>query len=267
MKNSTQKIVQRTHGRDTEAELSPLSDFLLMRPTDGSIPNSNLVNTIRVDGEFLSTSLPFDLYSTIGNPADVITHGTTSVGGTDLHSQALLTALLQSGDTPTSTASDHTLGQVTNKLTDLLGMIFDKKLFAHSTDPRSPDVNLLDHLVRHEAGNAPLPGGGTISADAPYINAAQHGDDHLDGGDGNDQIFGNGGDDILQGGAGGDTLYGGEGADYLDGGDGNYLDAGDGTNTLAADTGDGRMRRRTRAAIINSRAANDETTHAWRVAA
>jgi hypothetical protein len=50
---------------------------------------------------------------------------------TDLHSQALLTAFLQSGDTSSSTSTDHTLGQATFKLTDLLKMIFDDKLFYH----------------------------------------------------------------------------------------------------------------------------------------
>ncbi len=43
-------------------------------------------------------------------------------------------------------------------------MFFDKKLYSFDTD--KPDENFLDRLVRHEAGNAPLPGGGTVAADA-----------------------------------------------------------------------------------------------------
>jgi RTX calcium-binding nonapeptide repeat (4 copies) len=68
---------------------------------------------------------------------------------------ALLTAFLQSGDTPSSTATDHTLGQVTFKLPDLLKMIFDNKLFYH--DPldlkANAPVNFLENLVRHQADN------------------------------------------------------------------------------------------------------------------
>ena len=137
----------------TPDQLNGLTNFLQNRQTNGGIPNSDLITSIRVDGEFLSTWFPIDMFDTIGSiPTGVLKHAPTSVIGSDLHSQSLLTAMLQSGDTATSTVSDQTLGQVTFKLTDLLAMIYDEKLFAHPTDPNSPDVNLLEHLVRHQTG-------------------------------------------------------------------------------------------------------------------
>jgi hypothetical protein len=62
-------------------------------------------------------------------------------------------------------AVKQTLGQVTYKLTDLLGMIFDKNLFAFPTDDPN-NRNFIEHLVRHEAGRAPLPDGSTVAPDA-----------------------------------------------------------------------------------------------------
>lgn len=57
---------------------------------------------------------------------------------------------------------------MTSSLPELLGMIFDEKLFAHKTDPSSDKVNLLEHLVRHEAGVAAnsVTGAAAITADA-----------------------------------------------------------------------------------------------------
>jgi len=135
----------------TEAELAPLTNFLLIRPTDGSIPNSNLVNNIRVDGEFLS-SLPIGMYDTIGNPATVITHGPHFSPSTDLHTQSLLTAFLQSdAAAPTVAGQKQSLSEASKKLTNLLGMIFYGNLYSYRTDDPN-HVNLLEHLVRHEAG-------------------------------------------------------------------------------------------------------------------
>ncbi len=142
-------------------ELSSLSDFLLRRSADGSIPNSNLVSTIRVDGEFTS-SLGVGIYSPIGTTATLLDHGPYSSPSIDLHSQALLTAFLQSNQSATSGSnSTQTLSEVTKKLTDLLAMIFDgKNLFAHPTND-SNNENLLERLVKHEAGVQ-----GSITADA-----------------------------------------------------------------------------------------------------
>ena len=140
-------------GGHTEAELSSLTNFLQLRTTNGGIPNSNLVSTIQVDGEFTS-SLPIGLYDPIGTPATVLDHGPYFSPSIDMHSQSLLTAFLQSNQTA---AAQQTFSEVTKKLTDLLGMIFDDNLFEHPTnDPNNE--NFLEHLVRHEAGiGAALP--------------------------------------------------------------------------------------------------------------
>ncbi len=137
-----------------------LNGFLLLRQANGGIPNSNLVSTIRVDGEFTS-SLPVGIYDPIGTPATVLDHGPYFSPSIDMHSQSLLTTFLQSQQTAASSGNpQQTLSEVTKKLTDLLKMIFDKNLFARDTDKGDP--NLLEHLIRHEAGNAP----GVTTADA-----------------------------------------------------------------------------------------------------
>jgi len=146
----------------TEAELAPLTNFLLIRPADGSIPNSNLINTIRVDGEFTS-SLGVGIYDPIGNPATIITHGPHFSPSIDLHDQALLTDFLLSDAAATTDAAGQkqNLSEVTKKLTDLLGMFFDKQLFAHDTDPNTTKEDFLNRLVKHQAGVQ-----GSITADA-----------------------------------------------------------------------------------------------------
>ncbi len=151
----------------TAAELSPLSNYLTIRPTGGGIPNANLVTTTRVDGEFLSDWVPISMYDIIGNPATVIQHAPTSATGIDLHAQSLLIAFLQSeqyAQIDPATGQKQTLNQVTYKLTDLLGMIFNPNLYSFDTD--KVQENFLERLVRHEAGSAPLPNGGTVTADA-----------------------------------------------------------------------------------------------------
>ncbi len=140
--------------------VSNLDSFLILRQTFGGIPNSNLVTDINVQGEFLS-SAPATLFDRIGAQSDILNNA-NGVSGTDLHSQSLLTAYLQSQQTA---ATGKALNDVTYKLTDLLGMIFDKNLFANETDTKNR--NLLDHLVRHEAGvRDPATGATTIAADA-----------------------------------------------------------------------------------------------------
>src|SRR3989338_7981891 len=108
------------------------------------------VTNINVQGELLST-FPWNIPNRIGTPVNMsdIPNNTNGVTADDLHAQSLLSAYLQSDQTA---ATGKALNDVTFKLTDLLGMIFDENLFAHPADPRSPDVNLLEHLVRHEAG-------------------------------------------------------------------------------------------------------------------
>lgn len=64
----------------------------------------------------------------------------------------------------------------------------------------------------------------SLSADAysliQDVDAAQSGDDYLDGGAGSDKLFGGAGDDLLDGGSGNDRLSGEAGDDELIGGDG-----------------------------------------------
>ncbi|MDH4333136.1 MAG: hypothetical protein OEV89_11255 [Desulfobulbaceae bacterium] len=138
----------------TTEELSGLTSYIQERQASGGIPNAGLISNIRVDGEFLSSTFPFNKYNTIGTtpPENVLTHGPTDISGGDLHSMALLTAFLQSDQSVA--ASGQTLSEVTKKLTDLLGMIFDGNLYAHPTnDPKY--VNFLEHLVRHQEGLDP----------------------------------------------------------------------------------------------------------------
>jgi Ca2+-binding RTX toxin-like protein len=135
----------------SEADLLGLTNFLQLRETNGGIPNSDLVRTIRVDGEFTS-SLPIGIYDPIGTSATVLQHGPYVSPSIDMHSQSLLTAFLQSVQSAASGNNpQQTLSEVTKKLTDLLGMMFNGGLFQHPTnDPNNE--NFLEHLVRHEAG-------------------------------------------------------------------------------------------------------------------
>jgi Ca2+-binding RTX toxin-like protein len=141
--------------------LAPLHRYVLAaEPYNANPPTEDTlwmrqkrVTNLNVQGEFLSVDLPYRLLDRLGSQNN-ISDNTNGVSSEDLHAQALLTAYLQSGDTPTSTASDHTLGQVSFKLTELLKMIFDKSLFAYTTaKSNATDENFLEHLVRHQTGN------------------------------------------------------------------------------------------------------------------
>ncbi len=143
----------------SDADLSGLTNFLQLRQTNGGIPNSNLVTDINVQGEFLS-SAPATLYDRIGTQTD-IANSSSGVSGTDLHAQSLLTAFLQSQQTA---ATGKALNDVTYKLTDLLGMIFDKKLYSFDTD--KGDENFLERLVRHQVGVSATATSASITADA-----------------------------------------------------------------------------------------------------
>lgn len=146
----------------TSTQLQGLTNFITQQQANGGIPNSSLISTIRVDGEFLSEA-PLSTLSPIGTPATLLKHGPTSLSGTELHSIALLTAFLQSQQTATA---GQTLNDVTAKLPDLLAMLFDKNLFAQDTDPRTNKENLLERLVKHEAGvRDPATGTTTLLAD------------------------------------------------------------------------------------------------------
>jgi len=82
-----------------------------------------------------------------------------------MHAQSLLTAFLQSEQSVAGGSNpQQTFSEVTKKLTDLLKMIFDGNLFDRPTD--KADRNLLEHLVRHQAGgvgNVPVGGDGMVT--------------------------------------------------------------------------------------------------------
>ena len=93
-------------------------------------------------------------FNRIGTQTDLLSSH-ANVSAIDLHSITLLTAFLQSGDTAASTATNHTLRQVTFKLVDLLQMIFDKNLYyndPNNLNPNAPE-NFLERIVKHQAGN------------------------------------------------------------------------------------------------------------------
>lgn len=125
------------------------------------------VTDINVQGEVLG----YLGYSRIGSQKDIYQQNSMLISSIDLHSQTLLTAFLQSGDqpsvtAPTATPPAHTLGQATFKLTDLLGMIFDPKLFYSDPNNTSADApeNFLERLVKHETGvGVSLPADGMVT--------------------------------------------------------------------------------------------------------
>ncbi len=134
----------------SDAALQGLTDFLALRDATGGIPNSSLVDSINVQGEFLS-GVPWNIPDRIGIPV-TIPNSAPDVSGFDLHSQALLTAFVQSIQTA---APQQTLHDVTFKLTDLMGMIFSNSLFARSTGTaNTTERNFLERLVQNETGNA-----------------------------------------------------------------------------------------------------------------
>ena len=151
----TQAPIERSAAGSLLAELSGHFDGALLEPlaayvlanspsTDNPVAadtlaqRENLVTNLIVAGEVLDKWLPF---SNVGVPLAPLTHGGADVSSTDLHSQSLLTAFLQNDG----------FRKVTFTLSDLLPMVFDKNLFAVD-DLKKPDPNLLEHLVRHQAG-------------------------------------------------------------------------------------------------------------------
>lgn len=133
----------------SEATLQGLTDFLTVRAglPIGEIPNSGLIDSINVSGEFLS-GVPWNILDRIGLPA-YIPANAPGVSGEDLHSQALLTAFLQSMQTA---PSQRALNDVSYQLPELMGMIFSRDLYRFDTD--TANQNFLERLVQNEPGNA-----------------------------------------------------------------------------------------------------------------
>jgi Ca2+-binding RTX toxin-like protein len=150
----------------TDTQLQRLTDYVnaLSTAPAGTIPNAANVSNINVHGEILGY-LPQDR---IGSQADLWQQNNMAIPfdlTANLHSQTLLTAMLQSGDLPSvtePTGTEHTLGRVSYKLTDLLKMIFDGSLFAHTTAiSNTTDANFLERIVRHQTGGVDgVPAGG-----------------------------------------------------------------------------------------------------------
>lgn len=133
----------------SEAALQGLTNFINTAAT-GGIPGEGNVRDFSVQGEILSAASGLR----IGTPTS-LTHGAPDLTLTlDLHSQALLTAFLQSDQTA---SAQHSLRDVTFKLPDVVRMIFDNKLFAYSTaNSNVTDENFIERLVRHQNGVAGL---------------------------------------------------------------------------------------------------------------
>ena len=148
----------------TPDQLAVLSGYIELRDGLGAfssvVPNAHLVTNNRVNGEALGAT--YLAKNPIGTLVEDISNTSPGVSGIELHSQALLTAFLQSKETA---ATGKALNEVTSKLPDLLKMIFDSNLFAN--DPTKADKNFLENLVRHESGvRDPVSGAPVITADA-----------------------------------------------------------------------------------------------------
>ena len=117
--------------------------------TDTLFARGAQVTNINTQGEFLSSWFLVPSSNRIGSQS-IISNSNGGVSGLDLHSQALLTAFLQSNQTA---APNKGLNDVTFKLPDLLKMIFDSNLFAYTTaKTNTTDPNFLEYIVQHEAG-------------------------------------------------------------------------------------------------------------------
>ena len=143
-------------------DLQGLTNFI-GAAANGGIPNEGNVLDFSVQGEILSAASALRIGSQTS-----LTHSPDNWSGssTDLHSQALLTAFLQSDQTA---PAQHSFRDVTLKLTDLSKMIFDSKLYY--SDPNNTDIsakeNFTESLIRHQNGVAGLVVGETaIVADA-----------------------------------------------------------------------------------------------------
>ena len=132
-----------------------------------ALPISNL----NVKGEIVSLGSALR----IGNEASIPQGSSVNIldiipFAINLHSQALLTAFLQSNQTA---ATGKALNDVTFKLTNLLGMIFDTKLFAYPANRNNTkNPNFLELIVNHEAGRDPRTNS-TITADAMVTRFTQ----------------------------------------------------------------------------------------------
>ena len=142
------------------AELAGLNNYIQQQQISGGIPNAGLVTNYNIQGE-VAGYVPGA--SRIGNDATIDCEQ-SGVSASELHSVALLTTFLQSNQTADS---NRALSDVTYKLTDLLKMVFDENLFARTTNPtNTTEENLLERLVKHEAGIHDANGAVILASDA-----------------------------------------------------------------------------------------------------
>ena len=136
----------------SETALQGLANFI-SAPASVGIPNESNVHDISVQGEILSAASGLRI-----GTATSLTHGAPDLlMAISLHSQALLSAFVQ----------NNQFREVTLTLPDVVRMIFDSKLFEHTT-ARSNAINenFIERLVRHQNGIAGLAvGETTIPAD------------------------------------------------------------------------------------------------------
>lgn len=145
-------------GADQQPLYSPESFGKLSSFTDSDLATrTGNVSGFYVKGEVLSTTSAFKAFPRIGTLQE-LSQGAAPDNlafQISLHSQALLTAFLQDSD----------FLQVTDKLPDMVKMLFDELLFAHDpsklvdpndpNDPNGPKLNFLEGLVQDEARSTP----------------------------------------------------------------------------------------------------------------
>ncbi|MBI5556783.1 MAG: hypothetical protein HY885_04035 [Deltaproteobacteria bacterium] len=127
----------------TQAQLDVLAPALFSFSNAGLAARQQKVSGFYVEGEFLSSSVALQVFSTIGHQTPII-HGAEPDNLAfefSLHSQSLLTAFLMNDD----------FRQVTEQLPDMVKMLFDELLFAYPTDKENTQyVNFLEHLIQHD---------------------------------------------------------------------------------------------------------------------
>ncbi len=132
-------------GRYSESELSTLAPELL---TYGTTPDNGLgtrqdnVTGMFVEGEFLTSTLPFTLIEGIGDQVP-LQHGPNNLNAIELHDIALLNAFVLNDNFRDATYYLHNLSD----------MLFDDELYKNPTD--QANENFLDHLIRNQVGLNP----------------------------------------------------------------------------------------------------------------
>ena len=145
-------------GKYTAAQLQPLNNFITeANATPGVIPNAANVTDTNVQGEVLTqltgTSVLGYTVNRIGAQTNIAQQNDMSawsVPSFALHSQALLTAFLQSDAQATN--AGQTLNAATFQIADLEKMLFDTHLYANSPSKNIKDF--LQEIIDHQDGSA-----------------------------------------------------------------------------------------------------------------